>query len=633
MEAVTSDASVFSRRNSLREDKLPQSETMECSDSISPQANSRGRSRESLLNSLQKKAAVTSVAPQDINSEEYDIVSLLTDAELQLVNIYAEKLSMYGLSDDEAHQVSLDAYISGIETYFATLESSVQHPTKLASDLNEGMNQANSPFGESCSETLMNAEENCDEKSLSSNDDYNLRKLFHLPVVYMDANDDTLDSELVEQYAEELQQVANVSAAIAYGIALDTFLADPVEFRHRIGKLPLPRIIPVRTIAEEVEKEYEDWEEQQEYEVPLKISAVQNKHIYFTYEDDDEDTNDQMSVEDTSVASSAAVESVIPSDNVPSSSYEGVSESTIESEILVAGGTVLPPSSELMTEADLPREDNQTLLISIEGAFAAPENSKALSPIAALSAEPATVTQVGQQTVTVKEKLRKGAAGRPKKVVTIATSASNSEAKQSNHSTEVVSAKISEPVIDLCSPDTAKDIVAVPTQVAASAKPRSNSRKRGAVPSVDCADDAPSSMRVTRKRVAEGLIPSAAEVPTVEKDAPREATSPLAGVVRRAGRKAQSADVSSVSAVTVPTVDNSKEAPNKQRSMSRRRRPEASSSDELAAADIRVPVTRKRVAEATIAVSQPQLNNAKKSKREILKKDSYEEALVIICDK
>jgi hypothetical protein len=43
------------------------------------------------------------------------------------------------------------------------------------------------------------------------------------------------DFDLVSAFAEDLEQNGNVSSSVAYGVALDTFLADPVEFRFRFG--------------------------------------------------------------------------------------------------------------------------------------------------------------------------------------------------------------------------------------------------------------------------------------------------------------------------------------------------------------------------------------------------------------
>jgi len=77
---------------------------------------------------------------------------------------------------------------------------------------------------------------------------YSLRELFQLPTSYLDANSDAMDIELVENYAEELRRVAHVNPAIAYGVALDTFLADPIGFRHRIGKLPIPQLLTINRL-------------------------------------------------------------------------------------------------------------------------------------------------------------------------------------------------------------------------------------------------------------------------------------------------------------------------------------------------------------------------------------------------
>ena len=315
MDSVTADAVVFSRRNSLRSG-TPIRETPEHSSSNSRSAapTPTHRNKESVIQSLQKKASLTAIAPSSAAADS-DIMSLLTDAELKLLDVYAEKLSLYGLSDEEAYAIALDAYIAGIERYFSTLESAIQYRTQLVSDMEEtgptGPTEDVTPQSDNKSsfEHPISAQEDSfadmDEVS-ASEDAYSLRDFFQLPPVYLDANDDSLDTELVENYAQELQQVAYVDAAIAYGIALDSFLADPVIFRHRIGKLPLPRALPIAFTHSESDKDEQvdanesaDHERNDDLSIStdriVKVHSVaeqeklpSNRHIYFSFDEEDE---------------------------------------------------------------------------------------------------------------------------------------------------------------------------------------------------------------------------------------------------------------------------------------------------------------------------------------------------------
>merc|ERR1719231_487821 len=47
--------------------------------------------------------------------------------------------------------------------------------------------------------------------------------------------DEDDDQALIAVYAEELQEAACIDLSVAYGIALDAYLADPVIFRERLN--------------------------------------------------------------------------------------------------------------------------------------------------------------------------------------------------------------------------------------------------------------------------------------------------------------------------------------------------------------------------------------------------------------
>jgi hypothetical protein len=53
-----------------------------------------------------------------------------------------------------------------------------------------------------------------------------LRCLFELPSDYQGRDEADDDEKLVSRYAEDLREDACIDAAVAYGIALDTFLGE-----------------------------------------------------------------------------------------------------------------------------------------------------------------------------------------------------------------------------------------------------------------------------------------------------------------------------------------------------------------------------------------------------------------------
>lgn len=67
-----------------------------------------------------------------------------------------------------------------------------------------------------------------------------LRDLFELPQEYLTAHDDGFDAHLVSVYAEDIIKFSNIDEVLAYDVALETFLSDPIIFRNRIGGLYLP---------------------------------------------------------------------------------------------------------------------------------------------------------------------------------------------------------------------------------------------------------------------------------------------------------------------------------------------------------------------------------------------------------
>jgi hypothetical protein len=147
--------------------------------------------------------------------ENIELLPELGDAEVELIDIYAEKIDSFSEqpSIEEAYQLALSAYVRGIEAYY---DDSIVHEQQSLCAIPRTDYSIDETYGKS------------------------LREMFKLPVDYMSAYDDGRDEELVEKYAMEMVECAGISIDIAYGIALDTFIADPVYFRHHIGGLQLP---------------------------------------------------------------------------------------------------------------------------------------------------------------------------------------------------------------------------------------------------------------------------------------------------------------------------------------------------------------------------------------------------------
>eukprot|EP01034_Spumella_vulgaris_P021645 gene21645-27685_t len=245
----------------------------------------KARRRESLLRSLEKRAAQPSAARVAqllaVSQESFlaDIIEHLSEAEMEVVEQCAAQLesaSRGAMDSDEAFAEALDAYVKGIESCYAQeAEASVksvsdiaaEQPAESACELLEDAEARDGDWVavDSVVRAAVTAEgptlesvpstDSSRRQSRLDNEGATLRSLFLLPEAFTDANDDSRDELLVERYAEELQQIAAVHVAIAFSVALDTFLADPVAFRHNVGLLSLPR--------------------------PLVVARKLNKHIHF----------------------------------------------------------------------------------------------------------------------------------------------------------------------------------------------------------------------------------------------------------------------------------------------------------------------------------------------------------------
>jgi hypothetical protein len=183
---------------------------------VTPKAK-KPRRRESLLMSLEKKGSSQFSETASGDNQNIDLVSLLSDEDMELIETYAKLLPKeLGLDDTELFAIALDAFLRGMELVYFRQSEGAQQP-KHTKNTNR-----------------------IDAAHIEDDLSDSLRFLFKLPSSFVDATYSDFDEELVEYYAEELQLVSKISEAVAYGVSLDTYLSDPVQFRHRVGNLALP---------------------------------------------------------------------------------------------------------------------------------------------------------------------------------------------------------------------------------------------------------------------------------------------------------------------------------------------------------------------------------------------------------
>eukprot|EP01041_Mallomonas_annulata_P008673 gene8673-17905_t len=208
----------------------------------------RYRSRGSLLYSIEKKGTASHLDtdPETVSSE--DIVESLTEEEMKVINVYADQIESLGTESVEAFAIAFDSYVRGIEKIYDTntltmttttaatatspmdtTDNTAVYPTCEVKPASYISHQICEIFDEDSDVCLRRA-------SLSGS----LSKMFRLPKEFLTATDSDWDMEMVEIYAEDLQANAYIDSAVAHGIALDTYLADPIGFRIRVGGLELP---------------------------------------------------------------------------------------------------------------------------------------------------------------------------------------------------------------------------------------------------------------------------------------------------------------------------------------------------------------------------------------------------------
>jgi hypothetical protein len=233
-------------------------------------ASSSVRDRSQLLQSLEKKGRSRA---QEENCEDavIDWVSLLTEDDMHMLQSYVDQLLPSAAvildgagevksTDEESQELfalALDAYLRGME--FA---HQLRHAPPMAAEMPTQRQQLQQKQNTQSSGETFSAPTN----SMLM---LPLTDLFKLPLDYIDASYADIDGDLVELYAQEIMAEAQVDESVAFGVALDAFLADPIEFRHRVGRLALPHLQPIHFLDEE-----EEGEEEEEYETQDEMVDV-----------------------------------------------------------------------------------------------------------------------------------------------------------------------------------------------------------------------------------------------------------------------------------------------------------------------------------------------------------------------
>ena len=212
-----------------------------------PAPAKQGRGRKSLLNSLEKKGM-----QEERMDAVADLVTSLSDREMGLIHNYALQLESCAIDNEEAYAMALDAYIRGVEQ--GNLLSPFSPVDRSKKSTEAAAIPPQPPVEEVC-EDAFDA----------------LRQMFKMTSKAYSA-----DMYAVECYTTLIMDDADVDPAVAYGVALDTFLADPIEFRQRVQHLMSQRQImlksPFPTLGamseeDEFRRELEDMEEVEEEEL------------------------------------------------------------------------------------------------------------------------------------------------------------------------------------------------------------------------------------------------------------------------------------------------------------------------------------------------------------------------------
>lgn len=257
------------------------------------QSATPGKSRESFLEAF---------AQHDAEAETLScgLVQSLTHSEMQFIDEYADKLTRAGVSEEEAVNLSVQSFAKGIDSAhkrlsLGPLAQEANNAEMDTMDVEVAIHQATQSaaklrpthlrWDEAGNEVVMQ------EVLASQTNDLgffgaSLRKLFHTDdeETETDAGE---DAKLVMLYAAEVCLSGGIDPEVAHGVALDTFLESPEEFRARVHSISPDDAI----IADQSDAACD--------EAPVEsIDAAQEMQV--------DDDDDMVEVEDESPAEVAA---------------------------------------------------------------------------------------------------------------------------------------------------------------------------------------------------------------------------------------------------------------------------------------------------------------------------------------
>jgi hypothetical protein len=192
------------------------------------------------------------------DSVKCSLIDSLTDAELELIDAYSNRLEDAGVDTNQAQALSVHSFVRGVTSFHASQAyvsnnkstasrskihlrwdedgNTINNSVYLSSDgevLDQDMNETSTqvPF-----KTPMSIKKNevIDDNSLFFG--ASLRNLFHeIGDCTQDQSD--CDMEFVQFYALQMSSIAGIDPDLAYGVALDSYISEPEAFRNQMISL------------------------------------------------------------------------------------------------------------------------------------------------------------------------------------------------------------------------------------------------------------------------------------------------------------------------------------------------------------------------------------------------------------
>ena len=198
---------------------------------------------EDVVSCSRRESFLEQVCSQDTESEEVvcALVDNLTEAEMDMLESYSDRLMEAGVTEEDAYQLSFDSFIKGVESYHAynkrlsfstadaitTTSTSTAPLATTAPKMHLRWNDEGERVRGEAPRRETIAYYGASLRSLFSMDDYT-------------QSEGEKDAELVTFYADEMTKDGGIDSNVAYGVALDSFLSDPIVFRTQMRKLGAP---------------------------------------------------------------------------------------------------------------------------------------------------------------------------------------------------------------------------------------------------------------------------------------------------------------------------------------------------------------------------------------------------------